>query len=219
MSDEGNSSSIVFAGCREDLVLPDAEVATNAKLVICADNGLAYCYEAGLIPDIAIGDFDSVDKSLVEKAVADGAKIYEYPSEKDETDLDLALKFAYRLCTKECTVYGALGGRLDHELINIYLLKRYAAMGMRVRLIGRRSRVEILTHSFPLRLESVSGKTVSIIPLSDVVLGIRTKGMKFELSGEDLASGTSRGASNVAEGEFSEISCTAGEAAIVVNNS
>lgn len=168
--------------------------------------------------DIAVGDFDFASPETIEKAKSEGTKFYEYPAEKDETDLDLALKIAFRLGAKRCFVFGALGGRLDHELTNILMLKRYASMGMNITLSGLGNSVEILTHEFPCKFEGRSACSLSLIPLSDIVTGISTSGMKYELHDEDMASGSSRGVSNIVIAEVALISCVSGEAAIITSS-
>lgn len=217
LSSEFGKTCIIFASCDEDLSFPGEDLRASSELVVCADGGLRLCHEAGMRADIAVGDFDSANPETMEKAKSEGTKFYEYPAEKDETDLDLALKVAFRLGVKRCYVFGALGGRLDHELANIFMLRRYASMGMNVTLKGLRSSVEILTHVFPCRLEGRYACSLSLIPLSDTVVGISTLGMKYELHDEDLASGSSRGVSNIVGAEVAVISCVSGEAAIITS--
>ncbi|OQB48570.1 MAG: Thiamine pyrophosphokinase [Firmicutes bacterium ADurb.Bin153] len=217
VSTDEKMSCIVFAGCEDDLSFPGEEIRKRSDIVICADRGLRFCYMAGMKADIALGDFDSVTDQEMDRARAEGTRIFEYPSEKDETDLDLALKLAFRLGSRRCFLYGALGGRIDHELANILLMRRYASMGMQITMMGKANTVEILTHDFPCYLAGREACTISIIPLSDTVIGIKTSGMKFELHGEDLSCGSSRGVSNQVIGELAEISCDSGEAAVVIN--
>ena len=114
-------------------------------------------------------------------------------------------------------VYGALGGRIDHEMTNILLLRRYACMGMKVSLIGRTSSIDVLTHEYHCRFEGKSGCPVSLIPISEILCGVRTKGMKYELHGDDMVSGSSRGVSNIIVEDYAEISCVTGEAAVITS--
>lgn len=218
MSSEIAKSCIIFAGCESELVLPDDETIAEHGSVICADRGLEFCHRAGLKADIAIGDFDSLDKSQLLVAEEQGTKILEYPADKDETDLELALKAAYRLGSMSCMVYGALGGRFDHELANVYLMKRFALMGMHMKLIGRSYSVELLNNEKPVVIQGRIGATISLIPMVDAVVGISTTGTKFELHGDDMVCGSSRGVSNIITEDRAEISCVSGEAIVVVNN-
>lgn len=212
-----DKTAVLFAGCEEELILPSERIKEAAGMIVCADGGIEFCFRAGMKPDLAVGDFDSASPSLVERARADGARIVEYPQEKDETDLDIALKLAYRAGVRRCYVYGALGGRIDHEMTNILLLRRYACMGMKVSLVGRSSSIEVLTHEYHCSFDGKSGCPVSLIPLSEILCGVRTKGMKYELHGEDMISGSSRGVSNLIIEDHAEISCITGEAAVITS--
>lgn len=87
-----------------------------------ADRGSLYLLEQGIIPDIAIGDFDSINKKeqrLLKDNIADFKK---FPPEKDDTDSELCLLAAReKYNAQEYYVYGATGGRIDHFLVNLFL--------------------------------------------------------------------------------------------------
>lgn len=89
---------------------------------IGADRGSLYLLEQGIIPDIAIGDFDSINKKeqrLLKDNIADFKK---FPPEKDDTDSELCLLAAReKYNAQEYYVYGATGGRIDHFLVNLFL--------------------------------------------------------------------------------------------------
>ena len=57
-------------------------------LVIAADAGYRACREAGIVPDLLLGDFDSMDQP------SDFSNIRRSPVEKDDTDTMLAVKTA-----------------------------------------------------------------------------------------------------------------------------
>lgn len=214
---DSDKTAVLFAGCEEELILPSEEIKQAAGMIVCADGGIEFCFRAGMKPNLVVGDFDSASPGLVERARLEGARIVEFPQEKDETDLDIALKMTYRAGINRCMVYGALGGRIDHEMTNILLLRRYACMGMKVSLIGRTSSIDVLTHEYHCRFEGKSGCPVSLIPISEILCGVRTKGMKYELHGDDMVSGSSRGVSNIIVEDYAEISCVTGEAAVITS--
>ena len=85
--------------------------------IICADSGYGYAREYGITPDLIIGDFDSYRGNL-----PDDIPVVTMPSEKDDTDLELAVKAVFaRYPQAQLTIFGAFGGRLDHTLANIFL--------------------------------------------------------------------------------------------------
>jgi thiamine pyrophosphokinase len=102
----------------------------SAATVIAADSGLEQAARLGLRVDIVVGDFDSVDADALAAAERSGATIERHPSEKDHTDLELALLVARRLGATRVVVAGGWGGRIDHELANLLLLgsSEYASL-------------------------------------------------------------------------------------------
>jgi thiamine pyrophosphokinase len=86
--------------------------------VICADGGYRLAQQSGVKPDLVVGDLDSLQEEQIEK----GVEIRRYPREKDLSDFELAMQAAADMAPERVYVYGALGGRIDHELTNILLL-------------------------------------------------------------------------------------------------
>ena len=85
------------------------------SLVISADKGYKLAQAVGVKSDIIMGDFDSA-----EKPVFDNIEIF--PSEKDDTDLMLAIKQGFESGCDDFLIFGATGGRVDHLLGNIQSL-------------------------------------------------------------------------------------------------
>lgn len=86
------------------------------------DRGSLFLLEQGLPLDLAVGDFDSVTADELSDIKKAAGQIYQSPSEKNDTDTELALKRIFQQFEDaEVTVFGALGGRADHSLSNIFL--------------------------------------------------------------------------------------------------
>lgn len=106
----------LFAGGDLDL-LP-----TDFDIVVGVDAGSLFVLEHGLPLDLAIGDFDSVTPSDLKRIQASAKEVIQAPSEKDDTDLELALKTVFsKYPHAQATVFGAMGGRVDHFLSNLFL--------------------------------------------------------------------------------------------------
>ena len=112
---------IFGAGKDTGLVRPPAP----GDYVIAADGGYLACRRAGIVPDLLLGDFDS----LPEKP--DFEKILQVPVEKDDTDTFLAAKYALERGCRTFHIYGGTGGRLDHTLANLQLLVWLSQRGSR----------------------------------------------------------------------------------------
>ncbi|MFC3927307.1 thiamine diphosphokinase [Streptococcus caprae] len=89
---------------------------------IGVDRGCLYLIKQGLPLDLAVGDFDSVSASELALIRDHSRAVVQAKPEKDDTDLELALKAVFAQNPQASVhVYGALGGRLDHEMSSIFL--------------------------------------------------------------------------------------------------
>ena len=94
----------------------------NQDIYLGVDGGCLKLLEQGLSLDIAVGDFDSISEVDFRKIQAQAKQVVQSIPEKNDTDLELALKTVFEdYPDAAVTVYGAFGGRLDHFLSNIFL--------------------------------------------------------------------------------------------------
>jgi len=107
----------------------------QATAVIAADGGTAHLHRLNWRPDLVIGDLDSLSAALHEWLVAGHVPIQQFPTAKDETDLELALVYAATHFSDDIMLFGVLGGRLDQTLANIMLLTHSALAGRSVKLV------------------------------------------------------------------------------------
>lgn len=85
------------------------------------DAGAEEIIKAGFVLHEAWGDFDSTTNFEIIKTKA--LKLVVHPLKKNETDLELVLM---NICQNTpIYLYDVLGGRLDHELVNLLLLSKY----------------------------------------------------------------------------------------------
>ena len=111
--------TIIFANGELPNIEKARALVQTDDYIICADGGTRHALALGLKPNLIVGDLDSVTD--VELKIA-SAKIVQYPRNKNETDLELALNHALVKKTSSILIIGALGGRLDQTLGNISLL-------------------------------------------------------------------------------------------------
>lgn len=163
--------------------------------LVAADGGYSHMKHVGVQPHLLIGDFDSLSAGEVESLRAAGVEVKNYPSEKDETDLELALSYLAKQGFREIRVVAALGGRLDQTLANLYLLEMEELRGLDVRLDDGHE--EILVIRDKAAVTGTPGDTLSLLSMEGCTRGITTQGLKFALDGETLCPSRSRGISNV----------------------
>jgi len=168
-------------------------------LIIIADGGERHAAALGWPVHWLVGDFDSLEPGRLERYQLSGVDIERYPAEKDEIDFELALGLARRLGHPSVEVLGALGGRWDMSLANLFLPRADGWDDLSVRF--RHGPWTILTVTGPadLTLSGRPGDSLSLLPLGQDVLQIVLRGCRYPLAGETLRAGLTRGLSNLFE--------------------
>jgi thiamine pyrophosphokinase len=168
---------------------------TENDLIIAVDGGSRHCQDLEIIPNVLIGDLDSVTETLLKEWESSGVKVISFPTDKDQTDLELALLYAQTQNPDEILVYGGVGGRLDMTFGNLMLLN-HPELVTKTTFIRGSEKVYLLKAGDTLTLEGAFGDIVSLISLSFGQTQITTQGLEFALSEENLPFGYSRGISN-----------------------
>lgn len=89
--------------------------AKDSFWVIACDSGAKLALDCNYIPDLLIGDFDSIDDPSMEFLRKEGTEMISYPCDKDDTDSQLGLAYA-KARAHQVVLVGGGGGRLDHLL-------------------------------------------------------------------------------------------------------
>ena len=166
----------------------------RSALVIAADSGLDHALALGFTADVVVGDLDSVTPDALARARDAGADVEPHPAEKDETDLELALR--RRAGARRVARHG---GRRGWRPPRPPPRQRAGARPRRLRgPRARRARRHGAAHDDPHPRRAT--RCTGIIPLAPPPrrsrAGIRTEGLRYSLRDEDLAPGTTRGVSN-----------------------
>lgn len=143
------------------------EELANAGLVVCADSGAVHLAAIGRIPDLLVGDMDSIEAGLLLEFESAGVETIHVSAEKDETDTQLALDEAASRGASEIVLLGALGGRIDHTLGNMMLLIYAAKRGIRA--VIKDVACEITAVTGETEITGMVGDTVSLLPAGDGV--------------------------------------------------
>ncbi len=178
----------------------------NPDVIIAADSGLEACYEMGIVPDHILGDFDSAKQSVLEYYKERVPEcIRQFPTRKDETDTELALREAIRLGATKITILGGTGTRLDHVLGNIQLLKLALDQGVLCHIVDAHNRIRMLNGTFSMEKVEQFGKYVSFLPFSSTVEGITLKGFAYDMEDWTMKTGIARGVSNEIKESVAEV--------------
>lgn len=191
----GRRTAVIIAGGRLRPSTAVRALVSGAGLLICADGGLRHARTIGRVPDLVIGDFDSVSAGLLAWARRGCARVRHYPVAKDKTDTELALDAAAARRIRDVDLLGMMGGRPDHELANVLLLVAARRRGIRARIHDGR-RLLFLVQSEEV-IPGTRGDVLSLLALSEAAGGVTTTGLRFPLARGRLDVGSSLGISNV----------------------
>lgn len=185
---------------------PDLE---EKDTIIAVDGGYTSLKSWEIDPHLAIGDFDSL--GYVPKI----PNLLHLPREKDETDMEYALKFACELEHDNFLLQGGLGGRLDHSVANFHLLYQLAQQGKRGILMGEEQNITVIAHGSVVFPENMEGY-VSVFPFSSVAEGIFLENLLYEGENLSLQPGVPLGVSNeFLPGKSAKITVTHGAVQIM----
>jgi len=168
-------------------------------MIVCADGGANFAASMGLVPRAVIGDLDSVDPKLRATLSREGVEFIQYPSDKDQTDLELAIEFAVKQGCQELLLIAALGGRLDHLLTNVHYLARPEFKDIAISMVDHYATdqiVYILHGPTELSWQGKKDQEVSLVPLTAQVKGVTLSGTKWPLTSVTLEMGSPLTVSN-----------------------
>lgn len=164
--------------------------------IIAVDKGLESLYLLKVLPNHIVGDFDSVNKNIINFYLDKNIQIHKYNPEKDYTDTDIAIKLAINLNSNNITILGATGTRIDHTLANIHILCSCLESQINCELIDSNNKIYLINSNKKIENKHSYGKYISLIPLTSTVNGVTLKGFKYPLQDYTLKIGESLGISN-----------------------
>ena len=145
--------------------------------LIGVDRGAYLCYKSGKKMRLAIGDFDSISEDQLQ-AIAQTCELIQLPAHKNETDSEMAIRKAMELNYDEIILYGGLGGRLDHELVNLRMMLYHYP----IQLMNENNRCSYIKEGiYHIKKEY---KYLSFIPMEDSV--ISECGVAYPLSKQNI---------------------------------
>ncbi len=190
-------TGLIITGGRMDMTFAGhfvEEQRKNFDCVVAVDAGLSVAEKLRLAPTAVVGDFDTVSPEVLEHFQKQKGILWDvHKPEKDETDTELAIHTALKLGCKRLLILGATGGRLDHELSNIHLLKLCLDQGGEAWLYDPKNRVSLLNGERRFRKTEQYGTYVSFIPMTEKVLGITLEGFKYPLFEKNISIGAEAG--------------------------
>ena len=184
---------------------------TDDDYIIAADAGYKYLQEAGITPNMVVGDFDTL------KYVPDHPNIIQLKPEKDITDTWEAVTQGLEKGYKEFHLYACMGGRVEHSIANIQLLTRIAEEGGKGYLYDDKNVLTVIIDSDINFVEREEG-FISVFSFADKSIGVYISGLKYEIENAELTNRFPLGVSNEFVGKPSRIGVEKGILLIVFPN-
>ena len=172
--------------------------------LICADGGANSALKMGLIPDVIIGDLDSISPEAL-KEFKSVSKIIRLKRQND-TDVEKCLKYAIRKKYDEALLLGATGNRLDHTFCNIGIVLKFFPK-IKISLIAEDSFLKAYTNN--VELKTLPGETISLYGISPKTK-ITSMGLKYELRNIAIPFGIRESTSNIAMKNFVKLNINGG---------
>lgn len=199
---ENKRICVIFAGGPEQGA-PCLPVPEDA-FILCADSGLRLCGRMQRIPDLVLGDFDSLG------AVPKSLPHITAPAEKDDTDTLLAVREALSRGFRDIRIYGAFGGRLDHTLANLQTLQFLHVHGAAGMLVGAGDWVCLQPAGTVRQYAGQPGFTFSVFAWSEQCTGVCIRGTKYTMENGMLTRSFPVGVSNEITAACAEVACETG---------
>lgn len=176
---------------------------------IGVDKGLAFMHAHKIMPDLIVGDFDSIADGILDD-YAGKVPIRRFCPQKDSTDTEIGLRAAIEMGAQEIVLLGATGTRLDHILGNIQILCIALQEGVDAYIQDAHNRIRLINGEKNIKREQMFGSYISFLPLTTQVKGLTLQGFKYPLEKAALTSDNSLGISNEIVADEAEISLEEG---------
>lgn len=160
------------------------EYIKDDDYIVAVDKGCNILKEIEVTPNIILGDFDSIDKEVLNYYKDKNVKIEKFNAEKDYTDTDLGYIKALEVNPSEIILFGATGSRIDHMLGNIGILLKGLRENIKVTIVDDNNKMYAVNKSSLVKKEE--GRVISFHSLSDVVKNLTIKNGKYPLNNYNM---------------------------------
>ena len=168
---------------------PDSErliqaVAEHADFVVAADGGAGYALAAGIVPDLIVGDMDSLGEDLAQEIERRGAELERHPVRKDKMDGHLAVLAAKERGATAADFLCAAGGKVGAVFALPHILLAAERLGLRSSAVADWGRMFVV-ETGSRTVEGAVGDSVSVFPLAGPATGVTLEGMALPADKRD----------------------------------
>lgn len=189
------------------------ELVDNTEYIVAVDGGIKYLIDINKIPNVLIGDLDSINKKDLEFLNRKNIRKIQYPEMQDSTDTELAVDFMIGKGIKDITLIGVTGSRIDHTISNILLLKRLKDKNIKGKIIDNNNTIYYVDDIIKIR--KLDNMNISIIPLSLTGIVVDLEGFLYSVTEEKIEFGSTLAVSNKLIDEYGVIEIKRGESLVI----
>ena len=211
---------------RRCVIVGGASISDHARIrsylrdddyFIYCDSGLRHMEGLGMAPSLIVGDFDShEDPGLDVETIT-------LPVAKDDTDTVYAVREGKARGFTDFLLVGVFGERMDHTLVNIFILFDLDSCGMKAMAVDDYSEMEVISPAgegpdgpVPPALVGDSYPYFSLINMTGTAKGVSIRNAKFCLEDGEITSDYQYATSNeVLPGRKAEISIREGRLLLI----
>lgn len=213
-AEKNKSALLVASGAPLETALVQ-RIAIQSGFIAAVDGGYRYCGDAGITPDVLIGDLDSLGFEP-----RGDVPVIRLPREKDDTDTLYAARWLLGQGYRRMTLACALGGRLDHTLANLCVLSFLAEQGVTASIVDGISRAQVLLPGrYPVpRVDGQLAREYrlfSLLPFGDACTGVMIEGARYPLRDARLENSYPLGVSNEFLDADARIAFTSGKLLLI----
>jgi thiamine pyrophosphokinase len=200
------------------------QLAEGMSFIVAVDSGAEWCSAAGLIPDLLVGDMDSISPAVRAAFAEQEVEEIALSPEKDASDFELALEEVLRRGYTDLVATNVLGGRLDHELAALGNLATCGEQGLAITVVEPTQTLvfmnnpgvrQMLRLNYGDDISPEDSPLVSLIPWGGPAT-VSLTGFQWELDHAVLSPAKSLGVSNKLVSESSLVELHQGSLIIVV---
>ncbi|MEG1896119.1 MAG: thiamine diphosphokinase [Oscillospiraceae bacterium] len=192
--------------------IPLKKLIKAGDFIFCADGGYLEAKKQGITPNMIVGDFDSSEKPTDTQAF-----VLALPAEKDDTDTYYIARHIVENNFTDALFCGVTGGRLEHTIANLQMLKFLAANRVNATIMDKTSQIMVLTDG-KILLPPMENKYFSIFSMNEKAEGVSEKGAKYQLDGVEVTNEYPIGISNEFVGKEVEIQVEKGSLLLIITD-
>lgn len=142
------------------------------EYVIAADGGVKVLERLNIVPDVILGDFDSLGY------IPKGDNVLRYKVEKDATDMMIAVEKAVKKGYNNIEIFGGTGGRIEHTIANFQTMLWASKHKCKIKMIDAQYEYYVITDR-DIILEKKDKGDLSIFALDGNAVGVTIQGAKY----------------------------------------